>query len=264
VKQIFWQTWRDLVFIHWEIDPTAIASLLPPQLEPELFEGKAYVGLVPFRMTDIRHVRLPAIPGTSSTLETNVRTYVKRKDVAKEPIPAVWFFSLEASSTLAVVAARLGFGLPYFKASMRFETRTSADGKIWISAHSDRKWPPPVPARSLVEAEFLRATTLQPARSGTLEHFLIERYALYTLRRGALWYARVAHDPYQVAPGTLLNVDTGLFTAAGLPAPHPKDKVIVHRTADVLVRIGKVVEPPRDTVLTQQSSHREACHPQKT
>ena len=244
MKQIFWQTWRDLVFIHWEVDSAAIAALLPPQLEPELFEGKAYVGLVPFRMTDIRHVLLPAIPGTSSTLETNVRTYVKRRGVDREPIPAVWFFSLEASSTLAVIAARLGFGLPYFKATMSFETRTSADGKIWISAHSERKWPPPVPARSVVEAEFLQATTLQPAHPGTLEHFLIERYALYTLQRGALRYARVAHDPYQVAPGRLLNVDTGLLAAAGLPTPQGHKPVIVHQAADVAVRIGTLEKPP--------------------
>lgn len=244
MKQIFWQTWRDLVFIHWEADPAAIAALLPPQLEPELFEGKAYVGLIPFRMTDIRHVLLPAIPGTSSTLETNVRTYVKRRGVSEEPIPAVWFFSLEASSALAVIAARLGFGLPYFKASMSFETRTSAIGKTWITAHSERKWPPPIPARSVVEAEFSQTVALQPAQPGTLEHFLIERYALYTLHRGSLKYGRVEHSPYQIAQGTLLEVDTNLVTAARLPSPGPQQRVLVHRAADVVVRIGTLEKPP--------------------
>jgi uncharacterized protein YqjF (DUF2071 family) len=97
-RQIFWQTWRDLVFVHWEVDPAALERLLPPELEPDLFEGKAYVALVPFLMTGIRSVWLPPIPGTARTLETNVRTYVRRRGVA-EPIPAVWFFSLESMTS---------------------------------------------------------------------------------------------------------------------------------------------------------------------
>jgi hypothetical protein len=240
VKQVFWQTWRDLVFVHWEVNPDLLASLLPPQLEPDLFNGKAYIGLVPFRMTDIRHVFLPAVPGCSATLETNVRTYVKRRSINHEPIPAVWFFSLEASSALAVLIARLGFGLPYFKASMSFDQRVSADGKSWITARSTRRWPPPVPAHSLVEVEFPSDTPLQPAQPGTLEHFLVERYALYSRKRGQLRYARVQHSPYQIAAGRLLNVDAGLLEAAGISLPSSTEAPLVHRAADVVVRIGKI------------------------
>ena len=126
-RQIFWQTWRDLVFVHWAVSPAVVAPLLPPELEVDTFEGKAYVALVPFLMTGIRCVGLPPIPGTSRTLETNVRTYVRRRGVAREPIPAVWFHSLEAASSLAVRAARWGFGLPYFKATMRYERATATD-----------------------------------------------------------------------------------------------------------------------------------------
>lgn len=238
MKQVFWQSWRDLVFVHWEIEPASVAQLLPPELEPELFNGRAYVGLIPFRMTDIRHVLLPAIPGLSATLETNVRTYVKRKDIAHEPIPAVWFFSLEASSTLAVIAARLGFGLPYFKAKMTFEKRVAADGTMRVSASSTRRWPHPAPAYSLVEAEFSESAPLHPAQPGSLEYFLIERYALYTRYRGTLRYARVAHDPYQITPGSLVRIDTELLSAAALPPPGEHQEALVHRAADVAVRIG--------------------------
>jgi uncharacterized protein YqjF (DUF2071 family) len=239
-KQIFWQTWRDLVFVHWEVDAVALAKRLPPQLEPELFNGKAYVGLVPFRMTDIRHVRLPAVPGTSETLETNVRTYVKRRGAESEPVPAVWFFSLEAENALAVLVARLGFGLPYHKAKMSYEQQNSSDGRYWITASSTRKWPPPLPGESLVEAEYSTNAKAAPATPGTLEHFLIERYALYALKRGRLVYAQVSHDPYRVIPGKLLKVNPQLVEAAGLPAPAPASRALVHRAEDVVVRIGKV------------------------
>jgi uncharacterized protein YqjF (DUF2071 family) len=240
MKQVFWQSWRDLLFVHWEIEPASVARLLPSELEPELFDGKAYVGLIPFRMTDIRHVLLPAIPGFSATLETNVRTYVKRKDVAREPIPAVWFFSLDASSALAVIAARLGFGLPYFKARMAFHKRHASGGKIHLSACSKRRWPQPSPAYSLVEAEFSDSAALLSAQPGTLEHFLIERYALYTRHRGILKYARVAHDPYRITSGSLIRIGTELLSAAALPPPAPQQEALVHRAADVTVRIGSL------------------------
>ena len=238
-RQIFWQTWRDLVFVHWEVDPAAIERLLPPELEPDLFEGKAYVALVPFLMTGIRSVWLPPIPGTARTLETNVRTYVRRRGVA-EPVPAVWFFSLEAESTLAVKVARGMYGLPYFKARMRYTRRECADGRELCDAESLRLWPEPAPARSLVKAEFASRAPFAEARPGTLEHFLVERYALFAARRGTLNYACVRHAPYRIRPGVLREVDTGLVVAAGIPAPAADAPALVHQAEDVTVRIGAV------------------------
>jgi uncharacterized protein YqjF (DUF2071 family) len=237
-KQIFWQTWRDLVFVHWEVAPELIQSLLPPELEPELFEGKAYVGLVPFRMTDIRSVWLPPIPGTSRTLETNVRTYVRRRGKAPEPIPAVWFFSLEAQSTLAVLVARLKYGLPYFKAAMNFEKLAEAQGQIVYRAQSSRLWPKPLPGKSLVEATFSAHTPFMPATPGTLEHFLVERYALYAEKRGKLTYAIVRHAPYRIKQGELRQVNSDLLQAAGLSTLAADAAALVHLAEDVIVQIG--------------------------
>lgn len=237
-RQIFWQTWSDIVFVHWAMDPAAISALLPPELEPELFEGRAYVGLVPFRMSGIRPVCFPAVPGLSSTLETNVRTYVKRRGVASEPIPAVWFFSLEAQSSLAIRLARWAYGLPYFKASMDLTTTYLSDGSRRFLARSVRKWPTPVPATSLVEAQFSPNATATRTEPGTLEHFLVERYALYALRNKRLVYAQVRHAPYQISSGRLIAVDTSLVTAAGLPAPPRHESALVHRAEELRVKIG--------------------------
>ncbi|MFN6193210.1 MAG: YqjF family protein [Planctomycetota bacterium] len=241
-RQIFWQTWRDLVFVHWAVDPAVVAPLLPPELEVDTFEGKAYVALVPFLMTGIRCVGLPPIPGTSRTLETNVRTYVRRRGVAREPIPAVWFHSLEAASSLAVRAARWGFGLPYFKATMRYEraTATDAAGRALATrvATSERRWPQPTPARSLVDATFAADASFAPARPGTLEHFLVERYALYAQRGRTLLHAEVRHAPYRIRAGALRAVDPGLVVAAGVPAEALAGPALVHEAQDVTVRIG--------------------------
>lgn len=236
--QIYWQTWSQLVFVHWAVSPAAIAAILPGELEPDLYEGKAYVGLVPFRMSAIRPVFLPALPGLSRTLETNIRTYVKLRNCQGDPTPAVWFFSLEAENPVAVILARLGYGLPYFQASMWLNSERDPAGMTHYSAGSVRHWPKPAPVESVVEARFADHP-LEPARPGSLEAFLIERYALFAKHRGKLLHALVKHDPYRIAPGELTRCQSGLLTAAGLPALTTDQAAIVHRAADVRVRIGR-------------------------
>lgn len=105
--------WVDLLFAHWPIDPDAIRPLIPNGLELDTFEGRAYLGMVPFRMEDVGPRGLPAPPIIGAFPELNVRTYVRHggRD-------GVWFLSLDATSRVAVEGARAGFHLPYFLADM--------------------------------------------------------------------------------------------------------------------------------------------------
>ncbi len=105
---LMYQNWHHLLFLHWEIPPQELQALIPAGLTVDTFEGKAYAGLIPFTMTGVRPVLTPPLPGISSFHEVNVRTYVHREGCD----PGVWFFSLDASSTLAVAAARAAYKLP--------------------------------------------------------------------------------------------------------------------------------------------------------
>jgi uncharacterized protein len=225
------QKWRDLLFLHWPINPGALRPLIPSQLELDLFEETAYVGLVPFTMTGVRPVGLPAIAGLSSFHETNVRTYVRLADRD----PGVWFFNLEAANSIAVLLARRLFHLPYHYARMflEHESNTRPDEPATILYAGTRRWPGPLPASYSVRAT--PVGPIHPAPAGTLEHFLVERYILFTLRKSRLLKAQVYHTSYPLQSANLLSLDETLLAAAGIE--RPETTPLAHFAAGVNVEI---------------------------
>ncbi|HSS99558.1 MAG TPA: DUF2071 domain-containing protein, partial [Terriglobales bacterium] len=159
------QTWNDLLFAHWPIDPQVLRPLIPPQLTLDLFQGRCWIGVVPFRMSNIHARFCPPLPGLSRFPELNVRTYV-----TLESKPGVYFFSLDAANLIAVWAARAFYHLPYFHAAM--SCRSEGESIAYSSS------------RRRETADFRgRYRPIKPvelASAGTLEHWLTERYCLYT------------------------------------------------------------------------------------
>ncbi len=195
-------TWRDLLFMHWPVPVAALRPHVPTGLEIETFgrgaaggrsEGEtAWLGIVPFRMTGVRHRLLPALPWLASFPELNVRTYVRLAIPAGQgkAKPGVWFFSLEAANALAVAVARAVFRLPYMNARMRVQTE---DGWVRYESVRTRRGAPPAEFRGRYRAveEAFRAAP------GSLERFLTERYCLYAAdRRGRLLRGEIHHAPW--------------------------------------------------------------------
>jgi uncharacterized protein YqjF (DUF2071 family) len=180
------QTWEHLLFAHWRVAEDALRSHVPDELSLDSFDGSCWLGVTPFRVDGLRLRGTPPVPGLSSFLELNVRTYVTYGDK-----PGIWFFSLDAESRLAVEAARRTYALPYHHASMR--AHHLGDAVDYFSRRRDdghrfdgRYRPTGVPA---------------PPQPGTLEHFLTERYCLYTTRDGELFRAEIHHPPWPLQPG---------------------------------------------------------------
>jgi len=196
------QKWRELLFVHWKVPTDAVRAVVPKELELDLWEGEAYVGIVPFLMREIAPSWLPKRLGFDF-LECNLRTYVHLDGDA----PGVYFFSLEASNWLAVQAARAGWGLPYHHADMThrrsgdtawFETRRHADGAHLVTRYE------------IGEA-------LGPSEPDTLEHFFLERYLLYSFKGDALLRGQVHHAPYPAQRAEVLEIGDSLIAAAGMP-----------------------------------------------
>lgn len=209
--------WHHLLFLHWEVAPEALRALLPPGLELDLYEERAYVGLIPFTMTDVRPRHLPPLPLPRRLYqdfhETNVRTYVR----VNGGEPGVWFFSLDAASRLAVLAARAWFRLPYFHARMRLRHRHQSDGRETAEYFSRRVWPGPKPAKCAVKCA--PHGVVRAALPDTLEHFLVERYLLYSRVGKTLYRGRVCHKPYRLQAAQVLSLEENLVAAAGIARP---------------------------------------------
>ncbi|PAY20349.1 hypothetical protein CKO51_06800 [Rhodopirellula sp. SM50] len=195
------QRWESLLFCHWEIDAETLRPHVPAAMDLDTFQGRAYVGIVPFKMRDIRPSWLPRRLAFNF-LETNVRTYVTHNDQ-----PGVYFFSLDASSRLAVIAARIGWALPYHYARM------SADGSGDAHRyHSVRRG-----GAAEHRVSFRLAEQLGPSVPESLEHFLFERYLLFVEKKGRVFCGQVHHEPYDVWTAEVTELADQLITAAGLP-----------------------------------------------
>src|SRR3954465_2423942 len=148
------QTWNDLLFAHWPVDAAAIRGIVPASFELDLFDGQAWIGVVPFHMTNVAPRLVPARAGVSAFPELNVRTYVRVDDK-----PGVFFFSLDAGNVVAVGAARTLLNLPYYSADMQ------VDGAGRVEYASRRQANPAAEFRGCYQA----LGTPRPPQPGTLE-----------------------------------------------------------------------------------------------
>ncbi|HZT90673.1 MAG TPA: DUF2071 domain-containing protein [Gaiellaceae bacterium] len=209
------QTWIDLAFLHWRVDHAELQRLVPESVSLDAFDGSAWLGITPFLLTGFRLRGLPPLPRVSQFPELNVRTYVTHGDK-----PGIWFFSLDAASTLAVEAAKRLYRLPYNRAQMRYERIDE-----FVHYESARRG-------ATFSGRYRGEGALFHAEPGSLEHFLTERYCLYTEDGGRLYRAEIHHPPWDLQRGEA-HVDLNTMAPLALPdeAPHvlfsPRQDVVV-------------------------------------
>jgi uncharacterized protein len=194
------QTWENLLFAHWRVPPEELRALLPKTIPLDLWEGSAYVGVTPFRVGALRLRGTPHLGRLTAFPELNVRTYS-----TLDGKPGIWFMSLDAANAAAVTAARRAYRLPYFRADMEVRARGESIGYRSRRVSND--------GQPVELAGFYRPVGVQFAPTpGSLEHWLTERYCLYTLDdHGAVLRADIHHPPW---PLRLAQADFELNTMA--------------------------------------------------
>ena len=201
------QTWDDLLFVHYRVPADRLRELVPDRLDVDEHLGSAWLGVTPFAVTGLRARGLLPLPFTSSFRELNVRTYVTR-----DGKPGIWFFSLDASSRLAVEAARRLYRLPYYRADISVRRR-GADLLYDCSRDEGRAF----------SAGYRADGAVFHAEPGSLEHFLTERYCLYAEHDGNLFRAEIHHAPWPLQPARAridLNTMPPLKVAESDPVLH--------------------------------------------
>jgi uncharacterized protein len=196
------QTWNDLLFAHWRVDAGALRAVVPPQLDLDLRDGDAWVGVTPFVVSGLRLRLTPPLPREGRFPELNVRTYVSAGGK-----PGIYFMSLDAGRRSAVAAARRTYRLPYFHA--RFSVERSAG---WVRYEHERLSRDGPPAR--LSARYRPVGDQLPIRDGSLERWLTERYCAYALDDDErLLRIEIHHRPWA------LRAAAGEVEAAAMSAP---------------------------------------------
>ena len=222
--------WHDLLFLHWPVPPEMVRPLLPMGLELDLFEGRAWLGVVPFRMEGVRPRGLPRVSRLSNFPELNLRTYVT--DGRNQ---GVWFFSLDAHNPLAVRLARAGFHLPYFDAEMACVT--VGDEVRYRSVRMHKNAP---------EARFRGRyqPTEEPftSREGTLEHFLTERYCLYSAdAKGHVYRGDIHHARWPLQRAEAEVMENTLAEGFGLTLPDTEPHRLFSKRLEVVAWLPRRV-----------------------
>ncbi len=242
--------WARLTMMHWDWDPAEVQRTLPAGLTVDTRDGKAWIGLVAFYMQRTRPRGLPAMPGISSFLEANVRTYV----FDSLGRPGVWFYSLDANKWLAVKLARAWYRLPYQHATMTAE----AEGTDVMASYTVRRRG----TKRTSKLAWRAHGTAAEAEPGTREFFFAERYRLFThdAADGTLYTAKVWHPPYQLKPVEVTAWDDALPELAGFEigkrAPvHACSTETVEVDAWPLTRVvsGETVTEPQEGLLGEQT-----------
>ncbi len=218
------QTWRHLLFAHWPIAADVLRSLVPAAFEIDRFDGQAWLGIVPFEMSNVVPRGVRAIERLSTFPELNVRTYVRHRGV-----PGVYFFSLDADNRL-VVADRAPLLSPaVFPGRHDHRNRLEATSVTTAGgAARPRQMPRSRPG-------IRRWARLRSRWLGTLEYFLTERYCLFTVNRsGKVLRVDIHHPPWTLQPADAEFSDNTMAAAAGITLPDTAPLLHVAGRQDVV------------------------------
>jgi uncharacterized protein YqjF (DUF2071 family) len=237
------QQWCELAYFHWPYDPAVVQATLPPGLTVDTFDGKAWVGLIPFEMRNVRLGPIPAPKPLANFIEINVRTYV----VDRHGRRAVWFYSLDVPRLPIVAVARTVFSLPYQWADASHEvngdrhryrmTRRHRPGR----GHGRNRSDAPV-----ADIDFTVGPAIKPHEVTELDHFLSARWALITRRGDRLLHGRVDHPRWPLHRVEQATVNQNVIEAAGLPTPVGSPRALYSPGVDVELAWLRAVDEPEE------------------
>ncbi|MFD2924764.1 YqjF family protein [Halobacillus naozhouensis] len=219
------QKWEHLLFMHLPVPKEVLAQHIPKELEVDTFEGQAWITIIPFMVSDMRLRNLPSIPYLKSYLELNVRTYVRCNGLS-----GIYFFSLDADKILAILGARLAT-LPYYYANMTMNEGREDD----FHYKSVRKGS----TEASFKGSYRPISTYYYPGNDSLSFWLLERYHLWTIKKGVLFRGDIHHKQWKVHDAKAAV--EGFYTLIPfLPDSISKEKLLFHYASSQRVLIWRI------------------------
>jgi uncharacterized protein YqjF (DUF2071 family) len=188
------QKWKHILFLHYQVDPVLLQELVPFKLD--IYENKAIISIVSFKMDKIRFPFLPSFPGLSKLNELNLRTYVEVNGVK-----GVYFFTLDADLSLAIFIAKTFFALPYRKAHIQLKRKSE---NYTFSSHNS------------VSSLTFESKVLDSKESDHFDLWATERYSLFTKKGDLTFQGIVQHIPWKLNTILIESIEDNFSKQIGI------------------------------------------------
>jgi uncharacterized protein len=194
------QSWNDVLFAHFAVDPPALRRLVPDALTLEIYDGAAWLTISPFCTSHVRPSGVPALPMLSFFPQVMVRTCVSMEDKPGDDKPGLFYFSVDAANLSAVWFARVFFRMPYWHSAIQvsgatIQARNSAENTIRFRSRR-LHGPAALHGPAGFDVAYSPEGEAERARRGSLDEFLTERYCAYSWNRRKLYRTEVHHQPW--------------------------------------------------------------------
>ncbi len=231
------QRWNDMLFANWPVAASLLAPLIPEGLQVDIFQGSAWLGVMPFWMEQIKVRGLPTLPGARSFPQLSLRTYVRDPQTGT---PGLSFLSLEASNPLAAMVGRAFYRLPYHWAEMHLEKRSEREFEFYSRRRLAQR---PVVFNARYRG-LGPSPRLMESRVGSIEYFLMERYCLYSSNRdGQAIKANLHHESWPLEEAEAEIEQNDLAAAFGIELPDVEPVLHYARRLAVYVWPSELVRP---------------------
>ena len=176
-KWLLYQEWHNVLMLHWKVPVPDLKALLPAGLEPDTYNGEAWVSWISFTVKNTRIRNFFPVPFFSNFEEVNLRTYVTHNGR-----PGIFMFAVEASKIASVLLNRLVTGIPYTKAGI--------ERKQGLVALLNRCKP--------YAANLHYCFTEPIIPKPDLDYWLTERHCLYIVNNNKLYAYHIHHKEWNL------------------------------------------------------------------
>jgi uncharacterized protein len=225
------QSWDDLLFAHFAMDPSTLRQLVPDALTLDL---AAWLTISPFCTSHLRPSGIPPLPGFSFFPQMNLRTYVTMKGK-----PGIFYFSVDAANLSAVWFARIFFRMPYWHSAIQISGATiqARDPKEHTIHFRSSRLHGPTAANGSGKFEVIYTPEGEPERAsrGSLDEFLTERYCVYSWNRRKFFRTEVHHQPWPLQRASVEIRTNSIAEPLGLALPTKADVCHFSRSLKMLV-----------------------------